>query len=118
MNFTGIVSSAKKALGLPVEQKAYSLTDPAIGELFGVIPTASGVVVTGNSAMHVPAVLQAVRLISETIGSLPCKLYREADDSKEAAKDHPGHKITHSRANDWTSAGQLRIDLTVDALLP
>lgn len=117
MIFAGIVSSAKKALGFPAEQKAYSLSDPALVELFGALPTASGVVVTSNSAMHVPAVLQAVRLISETLGSLPCKLYRETGDSKEAAKDHPAHKITHSRANDWTSAGQLRIDLTVDALL-
>lgn len=117
MNFTGIVSSAKKAFGLPAEQKAYSLNDPAINEIFGVIPTASGVVVTGNSAMRIPAVLQAVRLISETIGSLPCKLYRESEDSKEAAKDHSAHKIAHNRANDWTSAGQLRIDLTIDALL-
>lgn len=117
MDFTGIVSSAKKALGFPVEQKAYSLTDSAISEIFGAIPTASGVVVTGNSAMHVPAVLHAVRLISENIGSVPCKLYRETGDSKEAAKDHPAHRIAHSRANDWTSAGQLRIDLTIDALL-
>lgn len=117
MNFIGFFSGANKSLGLHVEQKAYSLSDPAINEIFGAIHTSSGVVVTCNSAMHVPAVLQAVRLISETIGSLPCKLYREAGDSKEAAKDHPTHKISHSRANDWTSAGQLRIDLTVDALL-
>ncbi len=115
--FDSVVSSLKKAVGLPVEQKAFPLTDPAINEIFGAIPTVSGVVVTGSSAMHVPAVLQAVRLISETIGSLPCKLYRETDGSKEAAKDHTAHKLTHSRANDWTSAGQLRIDLTVDALL-
>ena len=115
--FADIVSGAKKAFGLPVEQKALSLTDLALNEIFGVIPTSSGVSVTGYSAMHVPAVLQAVRLISETIGSLPCKLYRETGDSKEAAKDHPANKITHSRANDWTSAGQLRIDLTIDALL-
>lgn len=115
--FDSVVSRLKKAIGFSVEQKAYSLNDSAISEIFGVIPTSSGVVVTGNSAMHVPAVLQAVRLISETIGSLPCKLYQEADASKDAAKDHPGYKITHSRANDWTSAGQLRIDLTIDALL-
>ncbi|EHH03348.1 head portal protein, HK97 family [Agrobacterium tumefaciens CCNWGS0286] len=117
MVFAGIVSSAKKALGFPVEQKAYSLSDPAIAELFGALPTTSGVVVSSNSAMRVPAVLHAVRLISENVGSVPCKLYRETGDSKEAAKDHPAHKITHSRANEWTSAGQLRIDLTVDALL-
>jgi len=112
-----IKNAALKPLSSLIEQKAMSLLDERMGELFGVLPTASGVVVTGNSAMRVPAVLQAVRLISETIGSLPCKLYREAGDSKEVAKDHPGHKITHSRANDWTSAGQLRIDLTIDALL-
>jgi HK97 family phage portal protein len=117
MSFSDIYSGVRKAIGLVGEKKAYSLSDPTIGEIFGVIPNASGLVVTGNSAMRVPAVLQAVRLISETIGSLPCKLYRENDDSKEAAKDHSGHKIAHSRANDWTSAGQLRIDLTIDALL-
>lgn len=112
-----IKKAALKPLSSLIEQKAMSLVDERIGEIFGAIPTASGVLVTGNSAMHVPAVLQAVRLISETLGSLPCKLYREAGDSKEAAKVHPAHKITHSRANEWTSAGQLRIDLTVDALL-
>ena len=112
-----VLSNAKKALGLQGEQKAYPLSDPAINEIFGVIPMSSGVAVTGYSAMHIPAVLQAVRLISETIGSLPCKLYRETDNSKEAANDHSASKITHSRANEWTSAGQLRVDLTVDALL-
>lgn len=117
MDLTGIVSSAKKAFGFPVEQKASSLSDPSIEEIFGPPPTSSGIVVSGKSALNAPAVLQAVRLISETIGSLPCKLYRETGESKEGAKDHTGQKITHSRANDWTSAGQLRIDLTIDALL-
>lgn len=117
MPFSGFVSGVKKAFGFPAEAKAYSLTDAAISEVFGVVPTYSGVTVSGSSALRVPAVLQAVRLISETIGSLPCKIYQEGEGSKEAAKDHPGHKITHNRANDWTSAGQLRIDLTVDALL-
>jgi len=28
-----------------------------------------------------------VRLIAETVGSIPCKLYRDADGSKEPAKD-------------------------------
>ncbi|MCS3740237.1 phage portal protein [Rhizobium sp. BK661] len=107
----------QRAFGSLKEQKALSLLDPAILDLFGGTPTASGIAVTGNSAMRVPAVLQAVRLISETIGSLPCKLYQESDDGKDAAKDHGGYKIAHNRANSWASAGQLRVDLTVDALL-
>lgn len=117
MKISSAITAVKRAVGLPTEQKAFFLSDPAINEIFGVIPTLSGVSVTGYSAMRVPAVLQAVRLISETIGSLPCKLYHETGASKEVAKDYSGHKIAHSRANDWTSAGQLRIDLTIDALL-
>lgn len=93
------------------------LSDPAIGDLFGTLPTASGVSVTAITALHVPAVLQAVRLISETVGSLPCKLYLDTEDGKDAAKDHAGNRLVHNRINGWTSAGQLRADLTMDALL-
>lgn len=93
-----------KALGFGSEQKALPLSDPAIFELFGVMPSASGVTVTASTALHVPAVLHAVRLISETIGSLPCKLYREEGDSKEAAKDHGSNRLVHNRANEWTRA--------------
>lgn len=106
-----------KALGFGSEQKALPLSDPGIMELFGVVPSASGVSVTASTALRVPAVLHAVRLISETIGSLPCKLYREEGDSKEAASDHGGNRLVHNRANPWTSAGQLRVELTTDALL-
>lgn len=117
MKFDSVVSSLKKAIGLPVEQKAYSLSDAGIAELFGVRPTFSGVNMGGNSALYVPAVLQAVRLISETIGSLPCKVYRETVAGKEVAKDHSAYRIVHRRANEWTGAGELRTVLTADALI-
>lgn len=106
-----------KALGFGSEQKSISLSDPLALELFGVVPSASGVTVSASTALRVPAVLQAVRLISETIGSLPCKLYRDEGDSKEAAKDHGSYRLVHRFANEWTSAGQLRVDLTADAIL-
>ncbi|MDE4557578.1 phage portal protein [Sinorhizobium meliloti SM11] len=117
MKFPSVFTSLKKAIGLPVEQKAYSLTDPAAFELFGVRPTYAGVNVGGMSALYVPAVLQAVRLISEMIGSLPCKVYRETADAKETAKDHSAYRIVHKRANEWTGAGELRTVLTADALI-
>ncbi|TAU48185.1 phage portal protein [Rhizobium ruizarguesonis] len=117
MNFAGVVSSAKKALGFPVELKAYSLNSPEFSDLIGIRPTYSGVNIGGQSALYAPAVLQAVRLISETIGSLPCKVYRETVDGKEAAKDHSAYRIVHKRANEWTGAGDLRTRLTADALM-
>lgn len=115
--FDRTFKSIKASLGLGLEKKSLSISNPAIDDLAGAIPTASGMSVTASTALRVPAVLQAVRLISETIGSLPCKLYRAEGDSKEAAKDHGAYKIVHGSANPWTSAGQLRVDLTADALL-
>lgn len=107
----------KRMFGGGMEQKSVPLSDPAIAEIFGVTPTLSGAVVNSITANYVPAVLHAVRLIAETVGSLPSKLYADEGDSKEAAKAHSAFRLVHGRANPWTSAGQLRVDLTADALL-
>ncbi|MBM3089247.1 phage portal protein [Ensifer sp. T173] len=117
MKFASAISNVKKAIGFPIEQKAYSPNSPEAFELFGVRQTYSGVNVGGQSALYVSAVLQAVRLISETIGSLPCKVYRETADGKEAAKDHSAYRIVHRRANEYTGASELRTRLTADALI-
>jgi HK97 family phage portal protein len=104
-------------IGGGVEKKSASLTDISALDIFGSVPTVSGISVTASNALRVPAVLQAVRLISENVGSLPCKLYRDTDGDKEADKAHPAYKLVHDRANEWLSAGQLRAELTADALL-
>lgn len=114
---SSFVSRIRKAFGRNIETKAVGLSDSGIAELFGCLPSTSGVNVSPSTALRSPAVLQAVRLISETLGSLPCKLYFEDGQSKEPARKHPGHRLTHNRANEWTAAGQLRVDLTTDALL-
>lgn len=111
------LSPVKRMFGGGIEQKSIPLSDPAIVEIFGGTPTLSGAVVNSITANYVPAVLHAVRLIAETVGSLPCKLYADEGDSKEAAKAHSAFRLVHGRANPWTSAGQLRVDLTADALL-
>lgn len=117
MRFPGVATTIKKAFGLSVEQKSYSLSDPVVAEIFGVRQTSSGVAINGRTALAVPAVLQAVRLISETIGSLPCKLYLDTDGSKTVEKEHPAYKLVHRRANEVLGAGRLRELITRDALL-
>jgi len=97
------------------ETKALSLTDPATFEIMGGIVTSSGLAISAQSAMRVPAVACAVALISETVGTLPVKLHDR--DTKAAAKDHPAYRLVHDEANPWTSAEALRTQLTLDALL-
>ena len=96
------------------ETKALTLADPEAFGLFGLTPTASGIQVSGSSALRVPAVSCATALISETTGTLPVKLHNTI--TKETQRDHPAFKLIHDEANEWTSAGQLRTALTFDAL--
>lgn len=110
-----LTSKIKKAFGFKVEEKAITLTDPDALTLFGAIPTTSGISIGPGNALRVPAVACSVSLITETIGSLPAKLYDR--DTKATLHDHPAYRLVHDEANPWTSAAQLREDLTVDALL-
>ncbi|WP_127595946.1 phage portal protein [Nitratireductor alexandrii] len=99
------------------EKKAVPLSDSSVFEIFGSSPTISGQNINPSTAIRVPAVYSAVTLITSAIGSLPAKLFREADGGKQTAKDHPAYRLVHDEANDWTSAGKLRSQLTADALL-
>ena len=100
------------------ERKSYSLSAPDFPlSIFGVTTSASGVAVTAASAMRVPAVAAAVELIASAIGTLPVKVYSREGGGKIADPDHPAHTLVHDEANPWTSAADLRTQITADALL-
>lgn len=107
----------KNLFGGDIEKKSISLTDPIALDLFGAFPTVAGPSINAATALRVPAVYSAIVLISGTIGSLPAKIFRAEAGGKRTANDHPGYRLVHDEANEWTSAGQLRATLTADALL-
>ena len=64
----------------------------------------SGVEVDELRAMQTSAVYACVRVISETIASLPCGLFRDVAGNQEPAKEHPLYEVLHNMANpDMTS---------------
>jgi len=66
---------------------AYTLKDPAFVNSFGA-PTYAGKSVTDNSALQVSTAWACVRILAETIGSLPVSIY-ERDEKGNAQKiDH------------------------------
>ncbi|PVA06120.1 phage portal protein [Thalassorhabdomicrobium marinisediminis] len=99
----------------PADTKSVSLTDPEAFGLFGVAPTATGITVSANTALRVPAVSCAVGLIAETVGTMPVKVYDRT--TKEALADHPAFRLIHGEANPWTSAQDLCEQVTTDALM-
>lgn len=76
------------------------LTDGGFWSQFMGGISASGKTVTVNNAMRLTAVWSCVRIISETIATLPLGLYRRLDDGgREAASDHDLHWILRSSPN-------------------
>jgi HK97 family phage portal protein len=66
--------------------------------------TTAGKTVTERSSMQVTAVYACVRVLAEAVASLPLHLYREEDDSKVKATDHPLYFLLHSEPNEEMTA--------------
>ncbi|SFB52373.1 phage portal protein, HK97 family [Rhizobium sp. NFR07] len=66
---------------------------------------ATGVYVSPETALRYTTVLICVRVLAESVASLPCILYkRRKDGGKDRATEHPLYKVLHDQANGWNSA--------------
>jgi len=59
----------------------------------------SGKTVNERTAMQTTAVYACVRILAETIASLPMHTYRYTTNGKEKATDHPMYYLLHSEPN-------------------
>lgn len=77
-------------------------------DLFGNM-SSTDIVVTENNAMQVSAVFACVRIIAETVASLPLNVYeRLPDGGKTRAPTHPLYSVLHSYGNDEMTAFSVR----------
>lgn len=97
--------SAKPKAGAAEErQSAWSLRDPALVHLFGGHQTESGVGVSEATALNISAVWSAIRVISETVASLPLILYRRHDGGRVRAYENNLYSLLHDMPNPETPA--------------
>ena len=61
--------------------------------------TSSGKTVNERTAMQTTAVYACVRILAETIASLPLHTYKYTEDGKEKAKDHQLYYLLHDEPN-------------------
>jgi len=87
----------RKKKTVPASSKR-ELTATSFGGLFGV-PTKSGVTVTETSALALSTLWRAARVVSETIGTMPLKVYRKADGIREEARDSDYWTLLHDEPN-------------------
>jgi HK97 family phage portal protein len=67
--------------------------------------SATGIAVSPESAIRYTTVLACVRVLAESVASLPCILYRRrADGGKDRATDHPLYSVLHDQSNAWNTS--------------
>jgi len=90
----------KKLIG---QRSGASISNPSkwFMDLFGgSSESKAGAIVNEKTAMYYSTVFACVRIISETIASLPLHLYRGLpDEGKEKAVSHPLYSVLHSIGN-------------------
>lgn len=75
----------------------------AIPAFPGGVPSSAGVVVTGQNAIGLPAVAAAIRLVAETIASLPLEVFTGRRDKKRLADDSFQASLLEQPSDDYSS---------------
>ena len=85
--------------------RSVSLTDSAgVQNLVGGRRSETGRVITDEDLMMTTPFFSGVRLITETIGSLPLHIMRKTDDIDMKAVDHPMYKVLKRRPNKYQTS--------------
>lgn len=109
-NLFGRMAAAWRGLSSPSEWLFDSLT--------GNASTGSGVRVTESNVLQITAVWACVRVISETVGSLPLFVYKRVGSANDRERNdsHPLYPLLHVAPNSDMSAMAFRETLTMHLL--
>lgn len=100
------------------EQKSLAAPTVDLLELFGVSPTVSGLSLSVEQALRVPAVSCAIRTIAEAAATLSVMVKEVTPDGTESDRpNHPISRLLRGDVNEWTSGPKLIADLVSDALI-
>ena len=76
-------------------------------------PNASGINLTADTAMRASTVFACVRVLAETVGSLPLPLYEAlGEGGRRRAKEQGLYSVLHDRPNEWQTSQEWREMLT------
>jgi HK97 family phage portal protein len=109
----GIKASILRWLGVPI-----TFTDGSFwAEMYGN-QSSAGPYVTVDKALQLSTVWACVRLLAETISTLPCNFYeRSSDTERTAARDHNLYQLLHNQPNADMTAAQFWECMTAAMLL-
>ncbi|WP_186145468.1 phage portal protein [Burkholderia gladioli] len=79
----------------------------ALADMIGLsYESLTGVNVSADTAMRFSTVFSCVRVISESLGMLPCSLKRRVGETRSNASDHPVDRIIRVAANEFMTTAE------------
>lgn len=83
--------------------------DPGVAALFGSrTESAAGVSVSDEIALTYSAVFACVKVLAETLASVPLHVFERKDGGKDRAPDHPLYHVLHTQPNPYMSSAEWR----------
>jgi HK97 family phage portal protein len=103
----------------PAAAKRATLADPdaTLMEALGATRSAAGVAVTPDSAMRLSAVSACVRLIAESIASLPLHVYQRSEAGRQRITGSPEFRLLHDEPNSRMTSFTFRETMAAHVLL-
>lgn len=95
-------------LGSLLERRTLANPEPWLADALGGGRSAAGVSVSANTALQSATVFACVRILAETVASLPLIVYRRLGRGKERAADHYLYPILHDQPNPEMSSFEFR----------
>ena len=89
----------RRLFGALFRSRSEPVSQDDLAKWFGGEPSWANIDVDRSAAFAIPAVWACVRLIAETIASMPLILYRRTATGKERAVDHPLYRVLHDAPN-------------------
>jgi HK97 family phage portal protein len=79
-------------------KRAVKFSEKLNSWIYDGMETGSGIYVSEGSAIQIAAVWACVRVLAETLATIPVMVYeRKGNDSRELARNHPAYKLLHDR---------------------
>lgn len=103
----------RAALRMALKGADLSLTDPAGWTFLTGGATWAKVPVNSDTQWKIPAAYSAIRLIAETVSTLPLHLYKTTPKGREKAKNHSLYDLVHSQPNPYMTAVEWKESMAV-----
>jgi len=105
-----------KGVDMALKGTELSLQSPEGWDFLLGGPTWANVKVNADTQLQIAAAFSAIRLVAETVGTLPLHLYRKTAKGRERATRDPRYLLVHDQPNEYMTAVEWKEAMVVSLM--